>query len=392
MKEQITVSRNFKIVTLILIVTGIATFVFGLFSDSKSTWASYLIANYYFLSLSMGAAFFFVIQVITQSGWSSAFKRVPEAMMSYIPFAAVFFLLLFFGIHDLYHWSDPEAVATDPLIKHKSAFLNVPFFFIRMVICFALWIVFSMILRKLSHKEDTLDKADQNAIMQLFGKSELYTKVFAFILAITFSLSAFDWIMSIDVHWYSTIFALKNLVAAFLHGVSILTLIVFILFKRGYFPFLNKFHIHDFARYIFMLSIVWGYFWFAQFMIIWYGNIPEETIYYYVRWQEGWKTLFFLEIGLNWTIPFLILLPVKTSRNMTVILVVIFFLIIGQYIDLFVQVIPGTTGLFKFGLIQAGIFLGYAGLFALVVATSLSKTKLIPHNHPYIEESLNHHF
>lgn len=392
MKEQITVSRNFKIVTLILIVIGIGSFVYGLFSDSGSAWASYLIVNYYFLSLAMGAAFFFVIQVITQSGWSSAFKRVPEAMMSYIPFAAVFFLLLFFGVHDIYHWSDPEAVATDALIKHKSPFLNVPFFFVRMGICFALWIVFSMILRKLSQKEDTLDKADQNAVMQLFGKSELYTKVFAFILAITFSLSAFDWIMSIDVHWYSTIFALKNLVAAFLHGVSILTLIVFILYKRGYFPFLNKFHMHDFARYIFMLSIVWGYFWFAQFMIIWYGNIPEETIYYYVRWQEGWKTLFFLEIGLNWTIPFMILLPVKTSRNMTIILIVIFFLIIGQYIDLFVQVIPGTTGLFKFGLIQAGIFLGYAGLFALVVATSLSKTKLIPHNHPYIEESLNHHF
>ena len=392
MKEQVTVSRNFKIITLILIVTGIGAFVSGLFSDSENTWASYLIVNYYFLSLAMGAAFFFVIQIITQSGWSSAFKRVPEAMMSYIPFAAVFFLLLFFGIHDLYHWSDPEAVVTDPLIKHKSAFLNVPFFFIRMVICFTLWIVFTMILRKLSHKEDTLDKSDLGAIMLLFGKSELYSKILAFILAITFSLSAFDWIMSIDVHWYSTIFALKNLVAAFLHGVSILTLIVFILYKRGYFPFLNKFHLHDFARYIFMLSIVWGYFWFAQFMIIWYGNIPEETIYYNVRWQEGWKVLFFLEIGLNWTIPFMILLPVKTSRNMTVILVVIIFLIIGQYIDLFVQVIPGTTGVFKFGLIQAGMFLGYAGLFALVVATSLSRSKIIPPNHPYLEESLNHHF
>ncbi|MBK8884582.1 MAG: hypothetical protein IPN67_20180 [Bacteroidales bacterium] len=195
-------------------------------------------------------------------------------------------------MHDIYHWSDPEAVATDPVIAHKSAFLNIPFFFIRMAICFILWIVFTLILRKLSHKEDTFDKSDDSGIMALFAKSELYSKVLAFIMAITFSLSAFDWIMSIDVHWYSTIFALKNLVAAFLHGVSILALIVFILHKRGYFPFLNKFHMHDFARYVFMLSIVWGYFWFAQFMIIWYGNIPEETIYYNVRWQEGWKVLF----------------------------------------------------------------------------------------------------
>jgi hypothetical protein len=141
-----------------------------------------------------------------------------------------------------------------------------------------------------------------------------------------------------------------------------------------------------------MLSIVWGYFWFAQFMIIWYGNIPEETVYYWVRWQEGWKTLFFLEIGLNWFIPFMILLPVKASRNMTLITIVIIFLIIGQYVDLFVQVIPGTTGALKFSWISAGTFLGYAGLFALVVATTLSKAKILPFNHPYLDESLNHKF
>jgi hypothetical protein len=392
MKDQVIVSRNFKIITLILIGIGICSFIVGLLSDSKVTWANYLIVNYYFFSLAMGGAFFFVIQVITQSGWSSAFKRVSEAMMAYIPFAAVFFLLIFFGMHDIYHWSHSDAVASDPLIQHKSPFLNIPFFFIRMIICFILWIVFSRILRKISLKEDALDQSDTKGIMMLFGKSELYSKVLAFILALTFSLSAFDWIMSIDVHWYSTIFALKNVVAAFLHGVSIMTLIVFILHKRGFFPFLNKFHIHDFARYIFMLSIVWGYFWFAQFMIIWYGNIPEETIYYSVRWQEGWKTMFFLEIGLNWAIPFMVLLPVKTNRNMNIVFVVILILIIGQYIDLFGQVIPGTTGLLKFGLIEAGMFLGYAGLFALVVATSLSKAKLIPPNHPYLEESLEHHF
>jgi hypothetical protein len=392
MKEQIIVSRNFKIITLVLILIGVCTFILGLVSDAKSTWASYLIVNYYFLSLAMGGTFFLIIQVITQSGWSAAFRRIPEAMMSYLPFAAIFFLFLYFGVHNIYHWSHDDAVATDPLIAHKSVFLNIPFFFGRMILFFILWIVLTRILRKISLKEDLADPSDINRIMSLFGKSELYSKILAFILALTFSISAFDWIMSIDIHWYSTIFALKNLVAAFLHGISILALIVFILHKRGYFPFLNKYHLHDFARYIFMLSIVWGYFWFAQFMIIWYGNIPEETIYYQIRWQEGWKVLFFLEIGLNWAVPFLILLPVKTSRNMNVMIAVIMFLIIGQYIDLFVQVIPGTTGLLKFGWIEAGMFLGYAGLFSLVVAISLSKAKLIPSNHPYLEESLNHRF
>jgi hypothetical protein len=392
MKEQLTVSRNFKIITLILIAIGAGTIVYGLFTDRQTTWANYLIVNYYYFSLAIGGAFFFVIQAISQSGWSSAFKRVSEAMMSYIPFAAISFLILWFGMNDLYHWSHKEIITMDPVVQHKSAFLNVPFFFARMILYFFLWIVIIRKLRKISLKEDHVDPSDTNGIMYLFGKTELYSKIFLFILAVTFSLATIDWIMSVDVKWFSTIFALKNLVASFLHGVSILTLIVFILYKRGYFTFLNEYHLHDFARYIFMLSIVWGYFWFAQFMIIWYGNIPEETVYYSVRWQEGWKVLFFLEIGLNWFVPFMILLPVKASRNMTLITVVIIFLIIGQYIDLFVQIIPGTTGALKFGWIAAGTFLGYAGLFSLVVATTLSKAKIIPVNHPYLDESLNHRF
>jgi hypothetical protein len=392
MKEQITVSKSFRIICLILIILGVGTFILGLISDSKTTWSSYLLVNYYFFSLAIGGAFFLLLQSISQSGWSAAFKRVSEAMMSYIPFAAGFFILLWFGIHDLYQWSHNEIVAVDPILQHKSAFLNTPFFFARMVLYFALWVVFAWKLRQISLQEDLIDPSNTERILVLFGKTELYSKIFLFIIAITFSLSAIDWIMSIDVKWYSTIFALKNLVAAFLHGVSIVTLIVFILYKRGYFPFFNKYHLHDFSRYIFMFSIIWGYFWFAQFMIIWYGNIPEETIYYNMRWQQGWKILFFMEIGLNWFIPFMVLLPVKASRNITLVTIVIISLIIGQYIDLFVQIIPGTTGVCKFGWIEAGMFLGYAGLFILVVATSLSKAKLIPQNHPYIEESLNHHF
>jgi hypothetical protein len=392
MKEQTNVSRTFRIITLTLILIGACTFLFGIITDPARTWANYLIVNYYFLSLAIGGTFFLVIQSITQSGWSAALKRIPEAMMAYIPFAAVFFLLLYFGIHDLYHWSHNEAVLSDPLLQHKSPFLNTPFFFARMIIYFALWILLTRMLRRISIREDLSDPANQDKILSLFNKSEKYSKIFIFVFAITFSLSAFDWIMSVDAHWYSTIFALKNMIAAFLHGVSILALIVFVLYKKGYFPFLNEYHLHDLARYIFMLSIVWGYFWFAQFMIIWYGNIPEETVYYYVRWTEGWKGLFFLEIILNWALPFVILLPVKTSRNMSVITVVILFLIVGQYLDLYVQIIPGTTGLLKFGWIEGGLFLGYAGLFSLVVAFALSRAKLLPSNHPYLDESLNHRF
>jgi hypothetical protein len=392
MKENFKISGTFRLITLMLIAAGICSLVYGLMNDPKRAWANYLVVNYYFFSISIGAAFFLVIQVISQSGWSSGFRRIPEAMMSYIPLAGIFFILLYFGIHELYHWSYDEEMAHDLGLQHKSHYLNIPFFLIRTMIFFALWIIFTRILRKLSLKQDQLDPADQNSILMNFNKTELYSKILIFILAITFSLSTIDWIMSIDAHWYSTIFALKNLVAAFLHGVTIIILILFILRGRGHFSFLNQYHLHDFARYLFMLATIWGYFWFAQFMIIWYGNIPEETSYYFFRWEGNWKVLFFLEIGINWAVPFFILLPVKTSRNMIVITAVVIFLILGQYIDLFLQVMPGTTGKLQFGVIEAGIYCGYLGLFALVTGFALSKARIIPANHPYIEESIQHRF
>lgn len=390
MNERLEITGRFKLITIIMSLIGLVVFVVGLVSDPKVTWASYLTANYYFLSLSMGAAFFFAIQYISQSGWSSAFIRIPTAMMSWIPFSAIFFIILYFGIHSLYEWS--HEIPDDLLLQHKSPYLNIPFFFIRLLFFFLVWIILALFLRKLSLNEDNYDKGDLNGIGEHFTKIEFWSKVFIFSFSVTFTLAAFDWIMSIQPHWYSSIFAFKNVIAAFLHGTSIIALLVFILNRRGYFPFFNVYHLHDFARYIFILSIIWGYMWFAQYMIIWYGNIPEETAYYYYRWESGWKIMFYLQIILNWAVPFLVLLPVKTSRNMTVITAVIVVLIIGQYIDLFVQIFPAITGDLRFGWIEAGLFIGFAGIFSFVTGVALSRAKLVPENHPYLNESINHKF
>jgi hypothetical protein len=141
-----------------------------------------------------------------------------------------------------------------------------------------------------------------------------------------------------------------------------------------------------------MLAIVWGYFWFAQFMLIWYGNIPEETMYYYYRWKDGWKALFFAEVIVNWAVPFFVLLPIKASRSKVVMTIVIIFLIVGQYIEQYLQIIPQTSEKLQFGLIEISTFIGYAGLFIYVVISSLGRRKIIPVNHPYLKESLEHHF
>lgn len=390
MNERLEISKSYKIVAIVLSLAGIIVFILGLITNPSVAWASYLAANYYFLSLAIGAAFFFAIQYISQSGWSSAFIRIPAAMMSWIPFSAIFFILLYFGMHSLYLWSNEPS--GDLLLQHKSPYLNTPFFFIRLVVFFLLWTSLILFLRKLTFKEDKFDPSDLNGIIAHFNKIEFWSKVFIFVFSVTFTLAAYDWIMSLQSHWYSSIFAFKNVIAAFLHGTSIIALIIFILYRRGYFPFFNEYHLHDFARYIFILSIIWGYLWFSQYIIIWYGNIPEETVYYFYRWQNGWKIMFYMQIILNWAVPFLVLLPVKTSRNMTIITAVIIVLIIGQYIDLFVQIFPAINGELTFSWIEAGVFIGFAGMYALVVGIALSKARLIPENHPYLTESINHKF
>ncbi|MHC1707000.1 MAG: hypothetical protein AB9842_05700 [Bacteroidales bacterium] len=385
MDTKINLSSGFKITCYILIVIGIVSLGFGFFTAPQQTWANILLNNYYFLALSIGAGFFLALQYISQSGWSAMFKRVPEAMGFFIPIAGIIMLLMYFGMPSLYHWAHAGAADHDALIQHKQPFLNIPFFFIRVVIYFILWTLMSTYLRKLSLKED------MEGGTAYFEKSEYYSKVYIFILALTFSLASFDWIMSIDVHWYSALFALKNFVTSFYHGVAVLVLIIILLNERGYFPHMNESHLVDFSRYLFMLSIVWGYFWFSQFMLIWYANIPEETIYYARQFRGGYNYLFYINVAVNWFLPFILLLAKKMDKNRTVVKWVSIILVVGLWIDLYTQIYPGVVGPPKFGIIEIGGWLGFAGLFILVTTLALSKANLIPKNHPYLEESIYHH-
>jgi len=386
MKDRVHLSKTFVIVCSVFIVVGLAAFIYGIISDQQRTWANYLLNNFYFLSLAVGAAFFLSLQSVTQSGWSAGFRRIPEAMMAYIPFAGILLLFLIVGMHNIYQWSNSDLVSTSKALQHKSAYLNIPFFFTRLVIFFVVWIFLSYKIRKASLREDEIGGLEN------FKKAEWYSKIFIFVLAITFSLTGVDLIMSIDANWSSTIFALKNFVAAFLHGSAVIFIIIVILNRKGYFSFLNVSHIHDFARYIFMISILYGYFWFAQFMLIWFGNIPEETVYYAIRWNHEWQPAWIADIVLNWAIPFFVLLPVNTSRNKWIVFSVALILIAGQWIDLFIEIFPGSVGHSHFGFIEIGTYLGFAGLFILVVGFSLTKASIVPQKHPYIEESYHHHF
>jgi len=288
-------------------------------------------------------------------------------------------------LHYLYPWTHPDA-ANNELIRHKSPYLNIPFFFIRIVLFFSIWILLTRQIRKASLTED------ETGGLGYFNKIEWLSKVFIFVLAVTFSLMAFDLLMSIDVKWFSTIYALKNFIASFQHGAAAVFVIVFLLNRKGYFEFLNVSHVHDFARYLFITSIFYGYFWFSQFMLVWYGNLPEETIYYAKRWTTEWQPYWASDIILNWVVPFFVLLPVFTSRNKWIVFVVALLLIAGLWMDLYVEIFPGSVGHSHPGFIEIGSFIGFAGLFAYVTGYYLSKAALVPKNHPYIEESYQHSF
>ena len=386
MEDKIKLSRLFITGTLIMIGVGLAAVVVTFMNDPQRGWANMLLNNVYFVSLAAGALLFLALQRVTHSGWSAGFIRVPEAMAGFLPVSAILFLVMILGAHSIYHWSHADAVAHDPLLSHKTPYLNMPFWIIRMILYFSLWILMFILIRRNSLKEDRVGGLEQ------FRKLEHLSKIYIFVILISFSFAMIDWVMSIDAHWYSTIFAVKNFVAAFHHAAIVITFIVLLMNRRGYFPFLNKSHLGDFSRYIFMLCIIWGYFWFAEFMLIWYANIPEETAYFLPRIRgEGWSFFFYANIIINWFVPFVLLMPKATSRNKTVLKVVIPLLIIGQFIDLYLQIFPGTVGKQVLGFQEIGTFVGFAGLFLLVIGYTLSRAGLYPANHPFLQECKEHH-
>ncbi|MEN8120451.1 MAG: quinol:cytochrome C oxidoreductase [Bacteroidota bacterium] len=383
--NRYTVSPKLKYASFALMAIGVIALGIGFSTGADRAWANVLLNSYYFLSLAVGASFFLAIQYITQSGWSAMFKRIPEAMGTFIPVGAVILLLfLVFGSHSVYHWSHAEEVAKDELLTHKAPYLNLTFMIIRYVVFVGSWVLLAAMLRKYSLREDEVGG------LKYFKKSEFLSKIFIFVLAFTFTLATIDLVMSVNPHWFSTLFSAKNFMTAFFHGAATITLIAILLNRNGFLPQLNKYHLHDFSKYIFMLSIIYGYLWYSQYFLIWYANIPEETVYYTTLMNGSWKPLFIADIVINWAFPFLFLMLNVIAKNPKALMFTAILLFVGQWIDLYLQIMPGSTGVNVIGFVEIGTYLGFFGLFMFVVSRSLSKAPIVPKNHPYLQESIAH--
>lgn len=393
---QFTFGGKAKTTSFILMAIGIVTIGISFATGYEQTWSNLMHANFYFMAIALGGLFFYSIQYAAEVGWSVSVIRIMQAMSQYLWFPGiVMLLLLIFARHHIWHWTHEELFIEtlangqpnpeyDKILAGKQGFLNLPFFTIRMFAYFIIWYGFARLLRREALLED------QHGGVAHYQKSRKYGATFLVLFAITSSMSAWDFVMSIDAHWFSTLFGWYTFAGIFISSLCTLALILVYLRKSGYMQHVNDSHLQDVGKFMFAFSVFWTYLFFAQYMLIWYANLPEEVTYFMERF-DNYRVIFWANFFINFIFPFLILMTRDAKRKLNVLLVMGCVLFIGHWIDTFVMIIPGTMHEhWHLGWHEIGTTLGFMGVFIFIVFSSLAKAPLLPKNHPMLEESLHH--
>ena len=350
-------------------------------------WAALYVAAFFFFMISLGALLFYAIQRAAQAGWPILLFRVMEGITAYlVPGSIIIYVFLVLtGLHanHLFVWMDAETVAHDEIIQGKVGYLNVPFFLIRAAIYLLGWNAYRYFSRKFSLAQDAATAGDISNHKKNFRISAVFL-VFFFV---TESMMSWDWIMSLDPHWFSTLFGWYVLASMLVTAVTVIALVTIYLKSKGYLPKVNDSHLHDLAKFMFGLSVFWTYLWFSQFMLIWYSNIPEEVTYFLTR-IDDYNLPFFGMVVMNFVFPLLILMSSDYKRSNWIIVMAGIVIVLGHYIDIFNMIMPATVGDQWFiGWAEIGGFLFFAGLFIYVVFRALTKVPLEASGDPYVGES-----
>ncbi|MCV6631728.1 MAG: quinol:cytochrome C oxidoreductase [Flavobacteriaceae bacterium] len=354
-------------------------------------WAALYVGAFFFFMIPLGVLAFYAIQRAAQAGWSPVVFRVMEGITSYlIPGGVILLMLLaastMLHMNHLFVWTDASLVEKDHLLQGKKGYLDSVGFMIRAVIFMGGWIAYRQISRKLSLKQDTAE--DNRAFVKNFKLSAGFLVFFLY----TESIASWDWIMSVDPHWFSTLFGWYVFASMFVSGITTIALITIYLKSKGYLEHVNDSHIHDLAKFMFGISIFWTYLWFSQFMLIWYANIPEEVTYFVTR-IEDYKLPFFGMVVLNFVFPLLILMNSDYKRLNWFVVMAGIVILIGHYVDIFNMIMPATVGdQWGIGIPELGAVAFFAGLFIFTVFTALTKAPLVPKGNPFIEESKHFHY
>lgn len=410
MNERFEIPARFRNTSIILILIGLVAIILGgvllngnaigetdkVVADANKTrfWLVLIQNSVFFLLLTVASIFIQAASSLAHGGWIVAYRRVPEAIganvwLFGIIAAVVLFLSAFAfnidGHNPIYHWVHP---GDDQVLLGKSGFLNKGMFIGFTVVTIALWSFFGFKFRALS---TSMEKAPRNST-KIYYTFMKWAAGFLVVYALTqMSTTPWMWIMSIDAHWYSTMFSWYTFASAFVSGMAVILLFVVYLKNQGYLELVHKEHTHDLGKFMFAFSIFWTYVWFAQYMLIWYSNIPEETTYFKMRQQGPYSLIWFSVFIINFIMPILILMSRPSKRNYFTVTFMAMVIIFGHWLDFFIMTMPGPLGVnWHLGWYEFGVMAGFAGVLMLSVGKSLTKYNLVPVNNPLLKEAIIH--
>src|SRR3989338_1916401 len=397
---EFKIANKEKVLTLTLMVVGVLFTGIGIAMNMNSAHfmkrllANGLVNSFFFFGIGLGALFFLALQYATETGWYAVVKRVIEGVAGWIPYGIGFMVLILAVISALdgahiYIWMDPAYTTKgnhhyDALIDGKSAYLNMAFFWIRTAIYLATYYIFWTGFRKRSLEEDRVGGT------AIHFKNYRRGALFLVFFAVFSSTSAWDWLMSIDVHWFSTLFGWYVFAGMWCSAMIIIVTLTLYLKKQGYLPKVNESHIHDLGKWTFAISFLWSYLWFSQFMLIWYANIPEETTYHLTR-IEDFKAMYFGMFIINFAFPMLLLMSRDAKRHAGILTFVGLVVLCGHWVDAYLMVMGGSMGKHAYiGFMEIGMALLVFGFFIRMILVNLTKAPLTPVNHPFLDESIHH--
>jgi len=410
MNQTFTFSEKAKRFCYILMGIGIIGLIWGYVSDGSAPegmaghyhhnrfWGNMLLNTFFFMGIGLAATFFLALQYAAEAGWATTVKRVIEAVTCYLPVGVGLMLLMLvlgaLGIHHIYEWMDQDVYVEgspvfDEGILHKKGYLNLPFFFTRTLAYILVWSGFQRVFRKRSLEADL--NGDNDHVIHF--KNRKSAAIFLVFFGVTSSTSSWDWLMSIDVHWFSTMFGWYTFSGTWISSIVCITLLVLWLRKNGYLQEVQESTIHDLGKWMFAVSFLWSYLWFMQFMLIWYTNLPEEVSYYFDRLHMyGYRWPMWIMFIINFTFPMIMLMSRDSKRNAGFLTIVGLCILFGHWMDLYVVIMPATVHEYwHIGLTEITMGLGFLGLFLFVVLRNLAKAPLMVKNHPYLEESKHLH-
>jgi hypothetical protein len=372
-------------VPLILALLAFSGLVSYAANHSAQFYHSYLNAFLFWLGLGLGGLFFTMLHHLTSSIWSVVLRRIAEALANTLPLLAILFIPILFGLHDLYPWSHSAEVAADPSLLKKAGYLNPTFFTIRAVIYFVVW---SLLAWRLGAISDAQDKGANEAQKGSFIR---FSAPGMILFAVTVSFAAFDWMMSLFPKWYSTIYGVYFGMGSIMATLAVMALIIAQLRRSGALKNeITEEHYHDLGKLLFAFVILWTYMAFSQYFLIWYANIPEETIYYRDRWIGSWKAVSLLIVFGSFVIPFLVLISRPAKRNLKVLVVVAIWLLLMHWTDLFWNIEPTLhTENMHIAPSDFTAMIGIGALFFWRFWSYLTKRPLMPVGDPKLEASIH---